>query len=33
MKRLLKPGGTLFVVEPRAGDTLADNSNAIGPMN
>jgi SAM-dependent methyltransferase len=32
MKRLLKPGGTLFVVEPRAGDTLAENSNAIGTM-
>jgi len=32
IKRLLKPGGTLFVVEPRAGDTLADNSNAIGTM-
>ena len=32
MKRLLKPGGTLFVVEPRAGDTLAENSHAIGTM-
>lgn len=32
MKRLLKPGGTLFVVEPRVGDTVADNSNAIGTM-
>jgi len=32
MKRLLKPGGTLFVVEPRAGDTLAENGNPIGAM-
>jgi ubiquinone/menaquinone biosynthesis C-methylase UbiE len=32
MKRLLKPGGTLFIVEPRAGDTLAENSNPIGTM-
>lgn len=32
VKRLLKPGGTLFVVEPRAGDTLAENDNDIGTM-
>jgi ubiquinone/menaquinone biosynthesis C-methylase UbiE len=32
MRRLLKPDGTLFVVEPRAGDRLEDNMNPIGTM-
>lgn len=32
MRSLLKPGGTLFVVEPRAGDTIAENMHPIGTM-
>lgn len=32
MRRLLKPGGTLFVVEPRAGDTVEDNTHPIATM-
>jgi SAM-dependent methyltransferase len=30
--RLLKPQGTLFVIEPKAGDRLEDNINPIGTM-
>ena len=32
MRQLLKPGGTLFVVEPKAGDTIEENTHAIGTM-
>ena len=32
IRRLLKPGGTLFIVEPRAGDTLAENTHPIGAV-
>lgn len=30
--RLVKPGGTLFIVEPKAGDRLEDNRNPVGAM-
>ncbi|HET7672018.1 MAG TPA: class I SAM-dependent methyltransferase [Burkholderiales bacterium] len=30
--RLVKPGGTLFIVEPKAGDRLEDNRNPVGTM-
>jgi SAM-dependent methyltransferase len=32
LRELLKPEGTLFVVEPRAADRLEDNMNSIGTM-
>ncbi|MEM7540484.1 MAG: class I SAM-dependent methyltransferase [Pseudomonadota bacterium] len=32
IRRLLKPDGTFFIIEPRAGDTLADNTNPVGAM-
>jgi 2-polyprenyl-3-methyl-5-hydroxy-6-metoxy-1,4-benzoquinol methylase len=32
IKRSLKPDGTWMIVEPRAGDTLADNLNPVGRM-
>jgi 2-polyprenyl-3-methyl-5-hydroxy-6-metoxy-1,4-benzoquinol methylase len=32
MRRLLKPDGTLFVVEPKAGDRLEENMNPIATM-
>ncbi|MBZ0146256.1 MAG: class I SAM-dependent methyltransferase, partial [Pseudorhodoplanes sp.] len=32
MRRLLKPEGTLFVVEPKAADRLEDNLNSIATM-
>jgi ubiquinone/menaquinone biosynthesis C-methylase UbiE len=32
IRALLKPDGTLFIVEPRAADRLEDNRNAIGTM-
>lgn len=32
IRTLLKPDGTLFIVEPRAGDRPEDNRNAIGTM-
>jgi 2-polyprenyl-3-methyl-5-hydroxy-6-metoxy-1,4-benzoquinol methylase len=32
MRALLAPGGTLFIVEPRAGDRLEDNFTPIGTM-
>jgi len=31
-RRKLAAGGTLFVVEPKAGDSLADNCNPVGAM-
>jgi 2-polyprenyl-3-methyl-5-hydroxy-6-metoxy-1,4-benzoquinol methylase len=30
--RLVKPDGTLFIVEPKAGDRLEDNRNSVGTM-
>lgn len=32
VRRRLKPGGTLFVVEPKAADRLEDNRHAVGAM-
>jgi hypothetical protein len=32
MRALLKPGGTLFVMEPKAGDSLAENCHALGTV-
>lgn len=32
IRRRLKPGGVLFVVEPKSADRLQDNRNAIGTM-
>jgi 2-polyprenyl-3-methyl-5-hydroxy-6-metoxy-1,4-benzoquinol methylase len=32
MRNLLKPGGTLFIVEPKAADRLEDNINSIATM-
>lgn len=32
LRRRLKPGGVLFVVEPKSADRLQDNRNAIGTM-
>jgi 2-polyprenyl-3-methyl-5-hydroxy-6-metoxy-1,4-benzoquinol methylase len=32
MRRILAPGGSWMVVEPMAGDTLADNMNPVGRM-
>jgi ubiquinone/menaquinone biosynthesis C-methylase UbiE len=32
MRRLLKPDGTLFIVEPKAGDRLEENMNPIATM-
>lgn len=30
--RLVRPGGTLFIVEPKAGDRLEENRNPVGTM-
>jgi hypothetical protein len=32
IKAALKPGGTLMIVEPMAGDSLAENLNPVGRM-
>ena len=32
MRSLMKPNGTLFIVEPRAGDRLEDNINSLGTV-
>jgi 2-polyprenyl-3-methyl-5-hydroxy-6-metoxy-1,4-benzoquinol methylase len=32
LRELLKPGGTLFVVEPKVADNLEDNINSIGSL-
>ena len=32
IRALLAPGGTLFIVEPKAGDRLEDNFNPVGTM-
>ncbi|HSG95704.1 MAG TPA: class I SAM-dependent methyltransferase, partial [Afifellaceae bacterium] len=32
IRALLRPGGTLFVLEPRAGDRLQDNIHALGTV-
>ncbi|HSF95988.1 MAG TPA: class I SAM-dependent methyltransferase [Thermohalobaculum sp.] len=32
IRALLRPGGALFVVEPRAGDSLAENMHALGTV-
>jgi len=32
VRALLKPGGTLFVVEPKAADRLEDNLNPVATM-
>ena len=32
VREMLKPDGTFMIVEPRAGDELADNLNPVGRM-
>jgi len=32
IRKLLKPGGTLFIVEPKAADRLEDNKNTVATM-